>query len=376
MQRKRMGTVLLLAAGMLLSGCQPQARLSWEQSPLFTENSIIEQFDGINETAEWMETGSYELPQDVRYKDISWVGTAEPKAEGRHLRIGFSQMEVNNDWRIYENASLFQSAQAAGAELLYRDAEGQHELQCAQIEELIAEEVDYLVVAPRQETGFAEVLDKAKEAGIPVIMVDRITNDIAGKDYLTCIMGDFCEIGERAAKILAEAYPDRQLRVLIVSGSTGSSVAGSLTEGFLRVADPLGWHCVQIDGDFERNRSINEIEKSLIDYHGKIDAIFCHIDDSAIAAIQALKSAGLTPGVDMDAGEIPIVSMGGYKDALKAIIAGEMLATIECSPRLGPILFRVIRELEQGLLVPSRIAVPGRTYDIHNAEHYIGTEGY
>jgi ribose transport system substrate-binding protein len=68
--------------------------------------------------------------------------------------------------------------------------------------------------------------------------------------------------------------------------------------------------------------------------------------------------------------------MGGYKDAMKAIIAGDMLATIECSPRFGPILFHFINRLEESERIRSRIVMPGKTYDITNAQYYITTEGY
>jgi ribose transport system substrate-binding protein len=68
--------------------------------------------------------------------------------------------------------------------------------------------------------------------------------------------------------------------------------------------------------------------------------------------------------------------MCGYKDAMKAIIAGEMLATIECSPKFGPIVFKYISALEQGQAIRSRIVMPGKTYDITNSEELINTEGY
>jgi ABC-type sugar transport system substrate-binding protein len=183
-------------------------------------------------------------------------------------------------------------------------------------------------------------------------------------------------VGERAARILEQKFPDQKICVFEVTGTMGSSTSAYLSQGFHSVADPLGWEVISVDGNFDRASSIAPIQEVLISDGGKIDAVFTHIDDSAIAAIQAMRSAGLNPGTDIDEGEIPIISMGGYKDALKAIIAGDMLATIECSPRFGPILFHFINRLEENERILSRIVMPGKTYDIINAEAYIATEGY
>jgi ribose transport system substrate-binding protein len=285
-------------------------------------------------------------------------------------------MEVNNDWRIYENNSIFQEADALGIEMIYRDAESSIEKQKQDILELIQSGVDYLVVAPRQFYGLEDAFAAAGAANTPVILIDRSANGVAGVDYVTCIMGDFIEVGKRAALILAQKFPDQKICVLEVSGTLGSSSAAYLSEGFRSVSEPLGWEIISVDGDFDRASSKEQLQEALISVGSEIDAVFTHIDDSAIAAIQAMRSAGLRPGVDIAEGEIPIVSMGGYKDAMKAIIAGDMLATIECSPRFGPILFHFIERLEENERIRSRIVMPGKTYDITNALSYIFTEGY
>ena len=66
--------------------------------------------------------------------------------------------------------------------------------------------------------------------------------------------------------------------------------------------------------------------------------------------------------------DVLVVSIAGQKDALKAIIAGELLASVECNPRLGGYLFDTILAMENGEEYDSRIVYSGMVYDASNAE--------
>ncbi len=371
-----LSTVLAASAVAGFTGCGKNKEMTWIQEAdrdIFQTQEIL---GDVNVNARYFAVYEYITPTDIPPEDVKWVGVNGKHPKDRPLRVGFSQMEINNDWRIYENNSIFQEAQELGIEIIYRDAQSSIEKQNQDILDLIEEDVDYLVVAPRQFNGLEGAFAAARKANIPVILIDRIANGEAGLDYVTCIMGDFVEVGKRAAEILKEKFPEQNICVFEVSGTMGSSTSSYLSQGFRSVADPLGWEIITVDGDFDRAGSIKPIQEVLISDRDKIDAVFTHIDDSAIAAIQAMRSVGLQPGTNLEKGEIPIVSMGGYKDALKAIIAGDMLATIECSPRFGPILFHFINRLEENERIRSRIVMPGKTYNITNAQTYIETEGY
>jgi len=374
---KRFIIVLIVFIIALFAGCTSQESMTWIQEDNKDDPyAVSEALGDVNANARLFSVYEYIEPTDISPDDVKWVSVDAKKPVDRPLKVGFSQMEINNDWRVYENNSIFQEAKKLGIDLVYRDAESSIEKQNQDILDLIAEDVDYLIVAPREYYGLSDAFKAAREAKIPVILVDRVADGEAGKDYVTCIMGDFIEVGQRAAHILAEKFPDQRICVFEVTGTMGSSTSSYLSEGFHSVAEQLGWEIISVDGNFDRAGSIEPIEEVLISDRDKIDAVFTHIDDSAIAAIQAMRSVGLQPGSDIEAGEIPIVSMGGYKDGLKAIIAGDMMATIECSPRFGPILFNFIQRLEENERIRSRIVMPGKTYDITNAQTYIESEGY
>ena len=134
---------------------------------------------------------------------VRWEAPAS--AEQAPLRVGFSQMETTNPWRIAETVSIRQSADARGIELVIRDANSDAQQQVRDCLELIALPVDYLILAPRLSFGYEAVFAAAAAADIPVVLVDRETAGKPGVDYASCITADFEWEGRTCAKILAEA---------------------------------------------------------------------------------------------------------------------------------------------------------------------------
>jgi len=85
----------------------------------------------------------------------------------------------------------------------------------------------------------------------------------------------------------------------------------------------------------------------LKNYGKNITAVFAHNDDMALGAIQSIKEYGLKPGVD-----IKFVSIDASHGAFEAMIAGELNATIECNPLLGPQFFDLALKVVNGESVP------------------------
>ena len=98
----------------------------------------------------------------------------------------------------------------------------------------------------------------------------------------------------------------------------------------------------QQSGNFTRaeGQAVMESWLKSIDH---IDVLFAQNDDMALGAIDAIKAAGLVPGKD-----IIIVGCDSVKAAFEAIVAGDMNATIECTPLYGPFVVEAINALEAG----------------------------
>ncbi len=305
-----------------------------------------------------------ELMNGEKYGKIS----IEPVNPGRPLKVGFSQMEVNNTWRIVNNESFQHAAKVRGIELVYRDAQSSIEKQNRDVIDILNEGVDYLVLSPYEYEGLGPALAEAAKKGVPVILSDREAAGERGKDYVCSVLGDFVQVGHDAAKWLRAEFGNQTINAVEITGTAGSSVARDLSEGFRMFAEKDGNFNIitSADGNFGRAESLAAMENIIQAYDGQFNCVFGHVDDAAIAAAQALKAAGYIPGTDIKNGEIVTVSMCGYKEAFDGIIAGELGASVECTAALGTLVFDIIEALEAGKEVPMRVVVPGKVYDASN----------
>ncbi len=301
-------------------------------------------------------------------KESGTAGSGGPKKEGK-MRVGFSQMENNGPWRIAETKSMQDEAakRADRFELVYTDAQGQTAKQVSDVEDLIAQRVDAIFLAPREAKGFELALQAAKEANIPVFLIDREIEGNAGEDYVTFIGSNFVEEGKRAGKWLVKET-NGKAGVIELLGTPNSSVARDRHDGF---ADAInGSPDIKILASQPANFTRAEGQKvmeNLIQAHGdNITAVYTHNDEMALGAIQALKAAGRQPGKD-----VLVLSVDGQKSALEAIIRGEMNATVECNPRFGPIAFDTLERYTRGEKIEPKIIVPDKFFDSSNAAQFI-----
>ena len=301
--------------------------------------------------------------------DCSKDPTPPPLAKKDKYKVGFSQVETNNPWRIAETESMKAEATKLGHELVYTDAGGSEAKQIADVESMIAQKVDLIFMAPRSEQALAEAVLKAKAACIPVILLDRdVDHSIAapGKDFVTMIGSDFVEEGRRTAEWLANAT-NQTATIIELEGTVGSSPANDRKKGFdEEIAKYPNMKIVASQsGDFARDKG-RQVAETLLQAHPDTTAIYAHNDEMAIGAIAALEAAGKVPGKD-----VIVVSIDGTKDAIQAILDGTLGATCECSPKFGPKAFEVMAGYANGETYPAKIVNPDRFFDITNAAEYL-----
>jgi ribose transport system substrate-binding protein len=295
--------------------------------------------------------------------------TPPPLAKKDTYKVGFSQVETNNPWRIAQTESMKAEAERLGYELVYTDAGGSEAKQIADVDSMIAQKVDLIFLAPRSEKPLAEAVLKAKAACIPMIMLDRdVDHTIAspGKDYVTMIGSDFVEEGRLAAEWLAKATNQKAV-IIELEGTVGSSPAIDRKKGFDDAikAYPDMQIVASQTGDFARDKG-REVAETLLQAHPDVTAIYAHNDEMAMGAIAALEAAGKVPGQD-----VIIVSIDGTKDAAQAILDGKLGATVECNPKFGPKAFETMLKYANGETFPEKIVNPDRFFDITNAADYL-----
>ncbi|MEX2243264.1 MAG: ABC transporter substrate-binding protein [Fimbriimonadaceae bacterium] len=287
----------------------------------------------------------------------------KPKAEDKALTVGFSQIGAESAWRTANTDSIRSEADKRNIDLKFSDAQGKQENQIKAIRSFIAQGVDVIAFAPIVETGWKDVLEEAKAAGIPVFVSDR-RPDVPDDLYVTFIGSDFVEEGRRAAQWLADKTGGKAVIAELV-GQPGSAPANDRKKGFEEVLAKYPDMKIVFSqtGQFERAKGKEVMEAFLKNPLSKqVTAVFAHNDDMAIGAIQAMEEAGMKPGED-----IVIVSIDAIKDALVAITEGKLNASIECNPLLGPFLFDAIADFRAGKTLPKRTVITDLQFDSTNA---------
>lgn len=278
------------------------------------------------------------------------------------LTVGFSQCDNANSWRIAETDSMQATADELGVTLVYTDAATDIAKQASDIEDMVAQGIDYLVVAPQEEDGLQAALKSAMDAGIPVILVDRGINGTAGNEYTTAIMSDFVWEAEQVAKTFIEDGGGKG-NVVILQGTQGATSTIDRQEGFMNAIEDTELVVVADQvADYVMDKGQEVMENILQAQGDEIDYVFCHNDDMALGAIQAIEAAGYVPGEDIKVGGID-----GPAAAMEAILAGKQLCSCSCSPLFGPIAFETIARLEAGEEVPTEIKNEDTLYTIENA---------
>ncbi len=271
------------------------------------------------------------------------------------MTVGFSQIGSESGWRAAETSVAKTEAEKRGITLKIADAQQKQENQIKAIRSFIAQGVDAIFIAPVVQTGWEPVLQEAKEADIPVFLLDR---NITVKDdslFITGVAADSVHEGAVAADWLVRQLDGKACNVVELQGTVGASVALDRKKGFLDTVAKIP--TIKIirtqSGDFTRSKG-KEVMESFIkaENNGKnICAVYAHNDDMAIGAIQAIKEAGLKPGKD-----IKIISIDGVPDIFKAMIAGEANASVELTPNMaGPAFDALLAYKKDGSLPPKHI---------------------
>ena len=290
--------------------------------------------------------------------------TACSKSDSSKIKVGFSQVGAESDWRKASTESIKgEAAKRPNIDLTFSDAQQKQENQISAIRTFITKGVDVISFSPVVATGFEDVLKEAKEAGIPVVLFDRAVDVSEDGLYVSFIGSDYVEEGRRAARWVIENVGENA-NVAELVGTVGSAPAIDRKKGFEEIIkDHPGIKIIKSQsGEFTRAKGKEVMESFLKSPEAdQINVLFAHNDDMALGAIQAIEEAGKKPGKD-----IIIVSIDGVKSIFEAILEGKANCTVECNPIIGAQLFDVVEKIHAGETVPERVYSVESVYDSKN----------
>ncbi|MBN1921928.1 MAG: ABC transporter substrate-binding protein [Anaerolineae bacterium] len=274
-----------------------------------------------------------------------------PNCEYKDMVVGFLQTGSEGGWRAANSASFRETADQLGLTLKFYDSQNDLARQVAGFHQFNQDpDVNVIILAALETTGWEEVLKEAQESGKVVVLEDRRI-DASEDMYATYIGSDFAEEGRKAANEMCKLLEGMAgTNVWELVGNVGSSAAKDRGQGFRETMDACG---IQVTKSQTANWSITEgkeVTEAWLKETQDVQGIFAQNDEMALGAIEALKEAGLKPGVD-----VKILSVDATAGAFKAMLAGELNVTVECNPLLAPQVYEAALKALNGETLPKWI---------------------
>ena len=286
------------------------------------------------------------------------AGKQETGGDSASVVVGFSQLGAESSWRIANTESMEKAAKEAGFGLMMENANQKQEKQIDAIRSFIAYQVDVIVFSPIVENGWDNVLNEAKKAGIPVILMDRMIETPDESLYASYVGADFYAEGKKAGEYLirkADALGVDHLNIAEICGTKDSTPMRDRKAGFMDAiaGDSRFTVIASVDGDFLRSKG-EECALDLLNRFGKdgIDVIYSHNDSMTLGVLDILEQKGIQPGKD-----ILLITVDGEKEAVDALKNGKINCVVQCTPKLGPAAMALVKSLTSGQKV-SKVTHP------------------
>lgn len=216
-------------------------------------------------------------------------------------------------------------------------AESDVQAQITQIEDLIAQKVEGIALAPTDPNALAPVVDAAKAAGIPVVFVDtRGTNE--GVTFI----GTNNEVGAAlAADFMCKNLPAGS-DVAILQGLVSQSTGQARAEGSKKGLEACGLKVVaEQTAEWDRAKGLS-VTENILAGNPNIKGIFGSNDNMALGAVEALKAAAKLQ-------DVMVVGFDANPDAAASILAGEMTASVAQAPgNMGGFGIQALVDLKAG----------------------------
>jgi galactofuranose transport system substrate-binding protein len=277
--------------------------------------------------------------------------TAVPTAKTytyKDMVVGFIQTGSEGGWRAANTASFKETAEQLGITLKFYDAQNKLENQISAFKNFIADkDVNVIVLAALETTGFEDVLKEAKAAGKLVVLEDRRID--ASEDlYVTYIGSDFVEEGRKAAVEMCKLLEgSTKKNVVELVGNVGSSAAKDRGQGFREKMGECGITITQSQTGNWSSTEGKAVMEAWLKQSTDIQGVFGQNDEMGLGAAQAITEAGLKPGTD-----IKILTVDATAGAFKAMVAGEINTVVECNPLLAPQVYEAALKALNGATLP------------------------
>ena len=351
--KKNIRIAIYLIILIIVSNLISCTNTSGQQSQPTSKMESLTSSQVISESSQPYISGKDDLWSDKKIV----IGVLGPGAEGA--------------WRTTLTKDIMNKAEEWNIQVRLFDAGGRPASQMEQLKKLIEEKVDVIGFMPIVRTGWEEILTKVKEAGIPLIFLDKYVECSDESLWTSHIVNDWEKEGRMAGEWLIDYLGkqggmDEEIKILELTGPQKIKAYATQENGYgfrevikeyenIEIID-------SIDGDFTQAKGYEEMT-NILSETTDIDVLFCHNDDMALGALQAIEETGLVPGED-----ILIISTVGTNEALEAIVEGKIACSVECNPLMGDLFMEACVRLANGEEIEREIHPVDRVFDVTNAQ--------
>lgn len=243
-------------------------------------------------------------------------------AKEKKIKIGVSLPTQRDERWVRDAQKMRDVAKEDGLDLRMQICDNDAAKQMSQCENLIAQGIDILVLAPHDATSAAAIVDEAKAAGLKVIAYDRL---VLNADIDLYISFDNYEVGRLMGQYLTNLVPKGNY--IVLAGSPTDNNAKLYRSGALEFIKPLadkGDIRIVMDQwvtDWQPTVAMNLVQNALTANNNKIDAVLAPNDNTAGGVIQALAQVGL-------AGKVPVTGQDAEVTAAQRIVDGKQTMTV------------------------------------------------
>ena len=207
---------------------------------------------------------------------------------------------------------------------------GDNSEQIAAAKGYIRDGVDYLLISAANATGWDDTLKSAKDAGVKVVLFDRLI-ETDPSNYQAALVSDMAYEGDMATKWVLENV-DKPINLILIRGQLGSAAEIGRSAAVLKAKEE-GKLNIVADGTGGDSWSLEEARKvveAAIAAGKNFNVIYAQNDGMAQGAVQALEAAGISHGKD---GKVKIIGFDFNRFALRNVQEGYWDANMQCNPR-------------------------------------------
>jgi len=301
---------------------------------------------------------------------------AQAAGESKGKKVAFLQTLATHPYVVATTRSFRARAEALGMEVTFFTAMLDAALQAQQIDDAIARKFDLVVVVPTSEQAVVPALARAKQAGVPVILVNNTPKDGTEDLYLTFVGQDQTEMGRLAGASLLNALKETGRdggKVALITGALQQGVAPRRVAGFREAVKGNPKVEIVAVEDARWDTAVSERTAGQLYARfaaaGGLDAVYGMADNQAAAAIRAAEAASINVGTKPK--QLLVVGGNCLKEGLESIKADKMHSTITQIPTdLGVRAADVINDYFAGTKLPKNVLLPLATVTKANVSQW------